>query len=388
MDHIIELSAILQLFLLWNKARCDCLSQLIIALFTTRTVNISILSQAFLGNAKAESSYKRIIRFLKWVKLTSLLKYKIAKIILSVLNLKGKKVHLSMDRTCWNFGKKSINFLVIGVYFHKISVPIFFKILPNRTKKGNSNTKHRITILKHAIRLVGVKNIMSFAADREFVGTDWFNYLVKECVPFVIRIKENTILINSRTNRKTSVKELCKRIRKNKKKIFKDEFEVWGLILNLAVARNDKGDLMIIASNINSKSLFKHYLKRWGIETFFKYLKKHGFNLEDTHIISKKNLEVMFFVLSLSVVWTLKVSKSVSSKHPLKNATHGRKRTSFFMRGLKTIRNCIYNITLYLEKFIHYAHLIISGIALEILLKRVPKIKIRRILLRMTCRPC
>ena len=94
MNHIIELSAILQLFLLWNKPRSDCFAQIIIALFATRTVNISILSEAFLGNAKPESSYKRITRVLRWVKLTRIFKRKSAKIILLVrpFNLEVRQI--------------------------------------------------------------------------------------------------------------------------------------------------------------------------------------------------------------------------------------------------------------------------------------------------------
>lgn len=199
MEHITELSAILQLFLLWNKARCDCLAQIMIALFSTRTVNISILSDAFIGKATSDSSYKRIIRFLKWVNMTYTFKYQIGKIIISILNIKNKKVHLSMDRTCWNFGESSINFLVIGVCFNNIVVPIFFKLLPAKTKKGNSKTKQRITLLKYAVELIGVENIISFAADREFIGTEWFNYLEMEKIPFVIKMKENTIVTNTRT---------------------------------------------------------------------------------------------------------------------------------------------------------------------------------------------
>ena len=71
MGHITELSAIIQLFFLWNKARCDCLAQIMIALYSTRTVNVSILSEAFVGNAKPESNDKRIIRFLAWVRVNT-----------------------------------------------------------------------------------------------------------------------------------------------------------------------------------------------------------------------------------------------------------------------------------------------------------------------------
>ena len=49
--HIYMLAAIFQLSLEWNKARCFCLAQMIIGIFNTRTVNLSILSEAFAGNA-------------------------------------------------------------------------------------------------------------------------------------------------------------------------------------------------------------------------------------------------------------------------------------------------------------------------------------------------
>ena len=43
---------------------------MIIGIFNIRTVNLSILSEAFAGKAKPESNYKRIVRFLKWVPMT------------------------------------------------------------------------------------------------------------------------------------------------------------------------------------------------------------------------------------------------------------------------------------------------------------------------------
>jgi len=90
MDHLIELSAILQLFFMWNKSRCDCLSQIIIALFTVRTVNISNISESFVSTAKAESSYKRIIRFLSWMPYTRSMRRKFAKLSMKILNLSKK----------------------------------------------------------------------------------------------------------------------------------------------------------------------------------------------------------------------------------------------------------------------------------------------------------
>lgn len=72
---------------------------MIIALFSTRSANISLLSEAFISKAKSESNYKRIIRFLNWVPMTVKLKCKLGNLILDILEIRGKKIHIAMDRT-------------------------------------------------------------------------------------------------------------------------------------------------------------------------------------------------------------------------------------------------------------------------------------------------
>ena len=37
----------------------------------------------------------------------------------------------------------------------------------------------------------GVESIQSLLADREFVGDDWFTYLVENKIPFVIRLRKD-----------------------------------------------------------------------------------------------------------------------------------------------------------------------------------------------------
>ena len=191
------------------------------------------------------------------------------------------------------------------------------------------------------------------------------------------------MLKKNKSNHKTSAKEICKRIKKGRRRFFKDVFNIWGIDVYLAAARNDKGELMILVSNNSSKSTFKHYLKRWSIEVLFKYLKRHGFNLESTHITTNKSLEVLFFILTLAVVWTVKVSSSLEKESPPKVAKHGRKRVSFFRRGLTAIRSSIQNLGFCMDKLIGYCRLLISRAALEIFLRRRKKNKKKKILLRI-----
>jgi len=276
---------------------------------------------------------------------------------------------------------------VIGVDYHGVVIPLFFNLLPKTTKKGNSKTKHRLSLLKICIEVVGVENIICFSGDREFIGEEWFNYLVEKNIPFAIRIKENFLIKRPGSNHTTSVKSLFRNIRNGRRKTFKKTFNIWGLELYISVSKNSKGELMVIASNINTRHVLKYYLKRWSIELLFKYLKKNGFNIEDTHITTDKKLKSMFLILTISVVWAMKTSQHIKHKQALKKSSHGRRKLSFFRRGLKAIRNSIFNLTRCIENFMRYVHLLISDVPLEVLLRGVQRRKVRKITSRMMYEP-
>lgn len=299
MEHIIELTTILQVLFPWNKSRIECLSQIIIALFSARTVNTATLAENFIGDAKKESSSKRILRLFDWI--PSIWGYRrlLTKAVISILDLSDEKIHLSMDRTEWELGCLNINLLVIGIQYRNICVPIYFKSI---AKKGCSFTRQRISVIKSILQVIDVANIKSFSADREFMGREWFNYLIEKEIPFVIRIKKDTRVKRKNSNLPIPIEELGRRIKKNRKKIFIEPYAIWGFELHIAIARNSHGELMIIASNFRSKDIFKYYLKRWSIESLFKYLKTHGFNLEDTHIKDSRKLEALIFILTLAVL--------------------------------------------------------------------------------------
>jgi hypothetical protein len=49
----------------WNRARIKLVARFLLALYAVQTVNLSILATAFSGQAKEESNYKRLQRFLR-----------------------------------------------------------------------------------------------------------------------------------------------------------------------------------------------------------------------------------------------------------------------------------------------------------------------------------
>lgn len=99
---------------------------------------------------------------------------------------------LSMDRTNWKFGKTHINILTVGVVVGKVAIPIILDALQQRTKLGNSHSKHRILIMKKVFEILDVKDIDFLAVDREFNGNKWLKWLNDKDLSWVLRIKRNT----------------------------------------------------------------------------------------------------------------------------------------------------------------------------------------------------
>lgn len=65
MSQITQLRRTLQPLLGWHGARITFLALFLIALFRVKTVNLAELATAFPTQAKAESNYKRMQRFLR-----------------------------------------------------------------------------------------------------------------------------------------------------------------------------------------------------------------------------------------------------------------------------------------------------------------------------------
>ena len=149
-----------------NLARLKCLTLLVASLLRHRTVNLTILSTENLSGA----------------------------LILRKIPRPERGWTLSMDRTNWKYGKRHLNILTVGVVVNKVAILIAWIVLPQKTKRGNSNTKQRIKIFKKVLQIAGPEDIFVLTMDREFGGKEWLKWLDQKGVGFVVRIKKNIIV--------------------------------------------------------------------------------------------------------------------------------------------------------------------------------------------------
>jgi len=333
-DHTTMLTNVLKLHFGWHLARVKCLSCLIIALFKVKTVNFVELATAFSGSAKVASHYRRIQRFFKEVNLQP---EPVARWVTSLLPY--DRFILSIDRTNWMLGCFAINFLVLSAVPQGTAFPLFWILLP---KKGNSNTKERIQLINQFLDILGRHKINYLTGDREFIGQEWFDYLVKNQIQFRLRIKKNMMI--SRSNGRLSPAEnFFRSLPLSTECQLVGRRFVCGHLLWVTGMRLLSGDSLIVVACDDSAQVMNDYAKRWKIEVLFESLKSRGFNFEDVNLKDKESLKRLLGVLTIAFCWAYHIGAWLNEIKPIRIKKHQRPAKSVFRYGFDWIRHLLFN---------------------------------------------
>jgi hypothetical protein len=278
-----------------GKTRLETLAVLLVGLANGRTVNLSHLASQFPGSALHASNYRRLQRFFQLVRLDT---DTAARLVVRILNL-GQPRLLALDWTQWALGSREVNILVLAVVTRRFRVPLMWTLLDHR---GCSNTAQRIDLMEMYVRLFGAPSIKAVLADREFIGTEWIEFLNENNIPFGIRLKENM-----RFHREDgSVRDFPTLLRKHRRGTWTGWLTGMQTIpeakLQFAAKRIRNGELLIVATNLDDgpRSL-NLYRRRWDVECLFADAKTRGFNIEDTHITDPAKLGTLLVIIALAV---------------------------------------------------------------------------------------
>lgn len=303
-----------------------CLGILLVSILRNRTVNLVKLSAEASGGMKAESLYRRFQNFFLRFAMPM---DDIGRLALSKLPKPAGGWVLSMDRTNWKYGKTHINILVAAVVINRVAMPIVWMVLPQSTKRGNSNADQRIQLMKRLLKLLAAEDIKVLTMDREFIGKRWLQWLDHQGVRYVARIRGNA-LVNGKA---AAQYRQARQLRSSR------FHSVWDAQLFFAGCRitgsNTRDDFLYLASNCyHGKEATNLYKQRWGIEQVFSHFKSRGFDLETTHMCDDKKIEKLFAVLTLAFLVSYGWGCEMKMAKPL---TSTQKRKSTFRLGLDRI---------------------------------------------------
>ena len=299
-----------------------------------RTVNLAKIAATFPGNVQPASHYKRLQRLFGRFSLDLDQVARFIARLVPVLQFK-----LTLDRTNWKCGHVNINYLVLGIVYRGSAFPILWVALD---KKGNSNTQERIALMNRFLAIFGSQMIACLFADREFIGIKWFGYLIENKIKFVIRIKKNTQIANSR-GVPVPAENLFRCLPRGNALILSGQRTVWGHSLYIIGLKMTNGEFVILATQEQPETALENYKERWPIETLFICLKTRGFDLESTHITDPQRLEKLMAFLAIALSWAHIIGEWRHEVKPIKIKKHGRPAQSLFRYGLDYLRSCLFH---------------------------------------------
>jgi len=327
-----------------KRSRTCIKNVLILALgiITKETVCLNKIKGA-VGNilenptTKPASHYQRLIRVFNDFGFSSLW-LELLVFGFSVLRLKSD--YLLLDGTSWQRGDKKLHFLTLCICYKGVAIPILWI---NLRKKGCSNLRERKKIIKKAMKRFNLKGKI-LLADREYIGKEWFKYLVVIELEFVIRIRKGDYkeVVNEAEGKSYDAME--RKVLKSKKmgKTVGKQILLDGVLLTLVMIKNPKPNtkdpVIYLLSNRQETpvKIAAHYPIRWKIEVCFKHLKSNGFDLESLNLKGqfKENLmmAIVVFAYVLSINEGLKNYKNVTEKEYADGTVF--KKESIFRSGL------------------------------------------------------
>jgi hypothetical protein len=320
-----------------SPTRRETLAWLALLIMQQGTICLWRLAAYVTTAAQTESVRRRFYRFFQFVKLDGAMA---AGVVVELLGLAGKPWVLAMDRTNWDFGKTTINILMISVIWNGMGIPLIWALLPHT---GNSHTKTRTCLLDRLRKTFPTMTIASLMGDREFIGDTWMAYLKRNKIGFILRLRENQHVVRDGYGTWT-IAAIAKHLAQGQKMFVKG----WCWLgqnagrhspaVRLAIMRLPTGELLALACSGKPRRALQEYRRRWTIETMFANLKTKGFNMEDTHITKGYKLSTLLAVLALAVALSVKTGVAMARLNPIPIKKHGRKAWSLFALGLHGLR--------------------------------------------------
>lgn len=272
---------------------------------------------SYLGNPTTQlsSHYKRLTRFFTDQQESDLWQLFLAQ-GLRLFRLKVK--YLILDGTKWKVGQRKYHFQTLSIIYKGVSIPIAWIDIE---KMGSSSEAERMALFSEATERFSLRG-KTLIADREYVGSKWFNYLLSKGIDFVIRIRLGDY--EAQVNREPGpcYDQLMEKALNTKRTYYK-RVTIGNASLWFCIKRNRKGSpkdpfVILLSSSAEPAQAYRIYAQRWQIEQCFRHLKSNGFDLQKMGL--KKPLKVQLlmamvvFAYCISIHLGIKQGKKVRFK--------------------------------------------------------------------------
>ena len=255
----------------------------------------------------ADSHYKFLIRFFDthaagelWIRIVA--------VAIKLVGLRDD--YLILDGTSWKGPTGWTHLLTLCVIYRGVAVPIAWVDL---AKRGSSSVAERTALLDLAFAHYDLRGKI-LLADREYIGLEWFNYLIDNSLQFCIRSRNLAYfpLVDrsapGQPRLRRAIEAVTASRKPNKATRFAFRFTPDGPLLWLVIARNpdpkatERVMYLITSVDQSAYRTVADYLKRWKIEHCFRHLKSNGFHLESVNLRTPERQRLLVAVVAFAYV--------------------------------------------------------------------------------------
>jgi len=334
----------------WKEGLVKNTLLVVALLLEEKTVNLWKLKGSvgkLLGNTQTDSRshYQPLKRWLKaglahkglWVVLLQA----------SVSLLSKKSKCLIIDGTSWQAGTHTYHFLTLSVLYEGVSVPIFRLDLQ---RLGISSQWHRKLLLRMAFRVLMLKGKV-LLGDREYIGEQWFEWLGKQGLDLVIRLRKGNYGEQIEKTGKRVIRLEPKAKARLGRVVFQKFFlegNSYTYVLMAYRERSGKVQFLRLITTLTPALAIRYYGYRYRIESIFKHLKSNGFQLQDLNL--KAQHKITLLMAALVLAYTLSVVHGLARyKRVVKVKKHGSPEMSLFRFGLDLWQNHLQSFVRFLD---------------------------------------
>lgn len=291
-----------------HEARLKSFAWLIVGIYLSCSVHLSKVARETAGEAVNNSKARRLARILdnhhihvrEWHDPT-------ARSILEDIAARGLEIRLIADGSKVGSGHQ---LLMVSVAYRRRSIPIVWTWV--KGKRGHSSARKQMALLAHVRSLIPEGATVSIVGDSEFGAIPVVELLEKWEWLYTLRQKGNHQVRLSDQETWQRFDELVDRGESHwfaDARLTKEHAHETNL-----VAHWEKGEKepWLLATNRTSKRVsLQAYRKRAWIEEMFGDFKKHGFDLESTHLRHFLRLSRLTLAVVLIYLWLVSFGSSI-----------------------------------------------------------------------------
>jgi len=290
------------------ESRLTNLTLLIVGIFASQSVYLSVLTRKIPIRAKKLSLTKRLERFLDNSAVDVEAWYRPWATRLLASAGSGGQIHLVVDTTKVSAYRR---LLMIAVAYRRRTLPIIWCWIDH--PRGHGKVAHQVTLLKRLQPLLPEGVRVSFVGDSEFGHVDVIRLLVKWGWDYALRQKGRTLYRQPHHAQWQRIDAFA--IQPGQcfwlGQVLLTEKHACPTHLVLYWKKGEKEPWYLATNQLSALPAIRLYKRRMWIEEMFGDMKGHGFDLELSRLRTSDRLSRLTLAICILYVWLVSIGEHV-----------------------------------------------------------------------------